>query len=145
MKRLTAGKTLCSEVNKASSNAKFLHLRRHKAFVAQLESAKQSMLEENDRAQKDMRRRLESYKRRKRSIFRERVLCQQTGSDEEDADRCMSRTTSLSSARGGGGKSSCYSISLLPSTAGGSNVGSLLPTILKVSHRGLQQHTASLA
>ena len=139
LKRLSAGKTLCSEVNKAASNAKFLHMRRHNAFVTQLESAKQSMLVENGRAQRDMRKQLDAYKRRKRSIFRDRVLSQQLSEDDDDTDDPSLRQSQPHSATSqssrGGRKSSVYSVSLVP--PGGSGISSgMFPAILRV-RRGL--------
>ena len=139
LKRLSAGKTLCSEVNKASSNAKFLHMRRHNAFVMQLESAKQSMLVENGRAQKDMRKQLEAYKRRKRSIFRERVMSQQYSEGDDDVvdpslRHSLPQSAASQSSRGGGRKSSVYNVSLVPPPGSGISSG-MFPAILRVRRK----------
>ncbi|KAK7479445.1 hypothetical protein BaRGS_00029261 [Batillaria attramentaria] len=136
LKKLSAGKTVCSEVNKASSNTNFLYMRRHHAFVTQLESAKQSMMSQNGKAQKDMRKRLDTYKKRKRIIFRERVMSQQLSDDESEADASLGQSlrsaTSRSSIGGGGRKSSGgYSVPILP--PGGSGIsGGMFPSILRV-------------
>ncbi|RUS83618.1 hypothetical protein EGW08_008586 [Elysia chlorotica] len=77
LKKLSDGKTLCSEMNNASSNTNFLFMRRHDAMILHLESTKQNLAAQNQRAQNEMRKRLQKYVLRKRTIIRERLASQQ--------------------------------------------------------------------
>ncbi|GFR70292.1 chemosensory receptor C [Elysia marginata] len=70
LKKLSDGKTLCSEMNNASSNTNFLFMRRHDAMILHLESTKQSLVAQNQRAQNEMKKRLQKYVQRKRIIMR---------------------------------------------------------------------------
>ena len=70
LKKLSDGKTLCSEMNNASSNTNFLFMRRHDAMILHLESTKQSLVAQNQRAQNEMKKHLEKYVQRKRIIMR---------------------------------------------------------------------------
>ncbi|KAK3784654.1 hypothetical protein RRG08_003459 [Elysia crispata] len=75
LKKLSDGKTLCSEMNNASS---------HDAMILHLESTKQNLVAQNQRAQNEMKKRLHKYVQKKRIIMRERLASQQEQTEDSE-------------------------------------------------------------
>ncbi|GFO27949.1 hypothetical protein PoB_005445400 [Plakobranchus ocellatus] len=127
LKKLSDGKTLCSEMNNASSNTNFLFMRRHDAMILHLESTKQSLVAQNQRAQNEMKKRLQKYVQRKRIIIRDRMASQQRQDQTDDSDYA-------SSLRPTTGATQCSSLGRRSSSSAFSATSSVrLPSILSLS------------